>query len=319
MVKTIHYKGKVQIKKIALLLAVLSVSTVVFPQHKQFILDADTGNEMDDLYAITRVMLDKDAGILALSSAHFNNLGMIPESEDNSRPIMNTVKESQRLNELLAEACNRKEIPLPLGTNRFIGEAWGITERNSTSEASATIIREAKKKMGKGEKLDVICIGASTNLVSAMMEAPEIAPHIRAYLLAAGYDKENGIWNKSEYNVRNDLNAFDYLMNHEELEVYVMPVSTAHALRFMKKETQERLKGDHQLGKVLSDRWEHVSAKDDWIMWDLALVEAYLNPSVAETKICPAPPENGGRPIHVYTSVNAPEIKATFWKYYNEN
>jgi inosine-uridine nucleoside N-ribohydrolase len=306
-------------KTLILALAILPASVALYSQNKQFILDADTGNEMDDLYAIARVMLDKDAGILALGSAHFNNLGMIiTEAGGGSLPLMNTVKESQRLNKLLAQACNREDIPLPEGANRFIGEAWGITERNSPSEVSSTIIREAKKKIEKREKLDVLCIGASTNLASAMMEAPEIIPWIRAYLLAGKYNREEGIWDKSEYNVRNDLNAFDYLMNNKELEMYVMPVSTAQTLRFTRNETQERLKGDYPLAKILSTRWDHVLAKEDWIMWDLALVEAYLNPDVAEIEICPAPPENGRRPVHVYTSVNAPEIKAAFWKYYNK-
>ncbi|MDR1200891.1 MAG: nucleoside hydrolase [Tannerellaceae bacterium] len=305
-------------KTLILALAVLTASVALYSQNKQFILDADTGNEMDDLYAITRVMLDKEASIIALSSAHFNNLGMIAGTGGDSLPLMNTVKESQRLNKLLAQACNREDIPLPEGANRFIGEAWGITERYSPSEASSTIIREAKKKMEKKEKLDVLCIGASTNLASAMMEAPEIIPHIRAYLLAGKYDKKEGIWDKSEYNVRNDLNAFDYLMNNKELEMYVMPVTTAQTLRFIRNETQERLKEDCLLAKILSARWDYVSAKDDWIMWDLALVEAYLNPSVAETEICLAPPENGRHPVHVYTSVNAPEIKATFWRYYDK-
>ncbi|MDR1259225.1 MAG: nucleoside hydrolase [Tannerellaceae bacterium] len=305
--------------KLLLTLAAAFAASAACPQGRQFILDADTGNEMDDLYAIARVMLDRDAKILALGSAHFNNLGMLSQDGgDSLPPVMNTVKESQRLNQLLARACGREDIPLPEGSNRFIGEAWGITDRYSPSEVSRTIISEAKKQMATGGKLDVICIGASTNLVSAMMEAPEVVPHIRAWLLAARYDKEKGVWDKSEYNVRNDLNAFDYLMNSRELELYVMPVSTAVDLRFMRKETQERLRGDRLLGEILSARWDDVSAGEDWIMWDLALVEACLNPSVATFEVRPAPPENGGRPINVYTHINANEIKSAFWSVYEQ-
>lgn len=46
---------------------------VELPRVSAVILDADTANEMDDLYAVARVVLDPHIEIAALSSAHFNN------------------------------------------------------------------------------------------------------------------------------------------------------------------------------------------------------------------------------------------------------
>ncbi|MDO8928994.1 MAG: nucleoside hydrolase, partial [Bacteroidota bacterium] len=44
-----------------------------FAQKQKVWLDADTGNEMDDLYAIVRLVKDPKVELVGLSSAHFNN------------------------------------------------------------------------------------------------------------------------------------------------------------------------------------------------------------------------------------------------------
>ena len=42
-------------------------------QKQKVWLDADTGNEMDDLYAIVRLVREPSIDLVGLSSAHFNN------------------------------------------------------------------------------------------------------------------------------------------------------------------------------------------------------------------------------------------------------
>jgi purine nucleosidase len=44
-----------------------------FAQKQKVWLDADTGNEMDDLYAIVRLVKEPSVDLIGLSSAHFNN------------------------------------------------------------------------------------------------------------------------------------------------------------------------------------------------------------------------------------------------------
>jgi purine nucleosidase len=45
----------------------------LFAQKQKVWLDSDTGNEMDDLYAIVRLLKEPSLDVVGLSSAHFNN------------------------------------------------------------------------------------------------------------------------------------------------------------------------------------------------------------------------------------------------------
>lgn len=44
-----------------------------YGQKQKVWLDADTGNEIDDLYAIVRLVKETSIDLTGLSSAHFNN------------------------------------------------------------------------------------------------------------------------------------------------------------------------------------------------------------------------------------------------------
>jgi hypothetical protein len=134
----------------------------LFLRAQTFILDADTGNEMDDLYAIVRAVADPQVKLLALSSAHFNNAGMATDKMWNCHNIRkkSSVQISQDLNEDLLKHLGRMDIPHPLGGLRMIGKPWGGSEP-SPSAASA-FIRNAVKNLNPGEKLNVVSIGASS-------------------------------------------------------------------------------------------------------------------------------------------------------------
>jgi purine nucleosidase len=49
-------------------------------------------------------------------------------------------------------------------------------------------------------------------------------------------------------------------------------------------------------------------------MWDLALVEAYLNPALAQQKTVTTPPENKQRNIHAYIKIDEKTLADDFWK-----
>jgi purine nucleosidase len=278
-----------------------------------FILDADTGNEMDDLYAIVRAVADPKVKLLALSSAHFNNAGMATDKMWNCHNIRkkSSVQISQDLNEGLLKYLDRTDIPHPLGGLCMIGKPWGGSEP-SPSAASA-FIRNEVKKLNPGEKLNVVSIGASSNVASAIAEEPAIASKLRCYLLGASYFPDKNAWNKSEFNIRNDLNAFDFLLNNPEVELWVMPVNVALQLKFERKTSQVKLPLNNPWCKMLNERWDCVKAGDSWIMWDLALIEAIIRPELATAASFPGPPENTPRQVMVYTNIKAAEMEADFW------
>jgi inosine-uridine nucleoside N-ribohydrolase len=283
-----------------------------------YIIDADTGNEMDDLYAIARALSPDGLHVIALQSAHFNNPQLLTDPNWNSYPTdsINTLEISQQLNEHLAAETGYWMVPTLSGCDRMLGFAWGYYAGAPvpTSPATRFIIDKAGKS-DPDNKLNIICLGPSTNVAAAIAAAPEIAGNLRVFILGAKYDLKRKAWNKNEFNIRNDLNAFDLLLNTEGLELWVMPANIAQALTFQRKSSFQKLGAcSTPLCRRLTKRWDAVSAGTSWIMWDLALIEAILHPDWAEWDKVRTPPENNRRKINLCTSINAPLMEAGFWQ-----
>ena len=92
------------------------------------IIDADTANEVDDLYAIVRAIKAPELDLLGISSAQFHTSPLASDS---------TVYESQKINEEIIDLLDIKDLPLPLGANAPIES---IT--NPQSSAAADFIIE---------------------------------------------------------------------------------------------------------------------------------------------------------------------------------
>ncbi|MFI5131435.1 MAG: nucleoside hydrolase [Chitinophagales bacterium] len=302
-----------QPKYLVLFLVLLSFSSSA--QKQKVWLDTDTGNEMDDLYAIVRLLKDTTVEISGISSAHFNNADLLAFEKWNGYHTkdLHTVTESQRLNELLLQALNLMGIPHPIGADRQIGRAWG--QQDPRPSPAATAIITAARNLRPGEKLDVLTLGALTNIATAVMMAPEIVSRIRCYSLGAKYNSKTKVWDKSEFNIRNDLNAFDYLLNLEGFEFVIMPLQTAFPLQFNRDKTYDHLDETIPVEKILEDRWKEQNPGDTTrVMWDLALVEAYLQPAFSTIGAALTPPENKKRKIRVFTGINKEKLYADFWQ-----
>ncbi|NJO86914.1 MAG: nucleoside hydrolase, partial [Lewinella sp.] len=89
------------------------------------ILDADTANEIDDLYAIAHILADTSIELLGLSSAQWFHVW----SGDS------TAYQSQRLNEKLLALAQRRALPHPLGADLAMGAPWGGFEPRPSAAA----------------------------------------------------------------------------------------------------------------------------------------------------------------------------------------
>lgn len=290
----------------------------VLAQNKKIIIDADTGNEMDDFYAITSALIDNEVEVMAVISTHFNNSQLLTDSAWHNYPTknINTVKISQEENIKLMQSLDKESIPHPMGCDRMIGYAWGYSPGAPIPSSPVVdfIISEAKKA-GKDEKLNIVCLGAVTNVAAAIETNNDIAKKIRLYALNMKYDVEQGIWNKNSFNARTDINGLDVVLNNKKLEVYIMPGNIARSLVFERKKTTEKLSGiKHPVTKLLTERWDDVDAGNSWIMWDLALIEALAAPELATIEKRNTPPENTTRKIGVYTSIEARKMEKKFWE-----
>ena len=272
------------------------------------IIDADTGNEVDDLYAIVRGLIEPSFKVVGLNSAqwqatHWN--------------VANTLENSHRLNLEILSYLKMEDIPHPRGAVDRLYD-WG-DDIAQHSAAAYHIIKEAHL-MSAGSKLTVVVLGASTNLASALLIDPSIAGNIRAYLLGTSYDHEQRIWKKTDFNCMMDIHAMDVIMDTEDLETHIMPVNVLTGLTFDIQNTEEQFKGKHPLLDFLYMRWvNHIGgAKYSRIVWDLSVIECLIHPEYGTEILVDTPPDNKQRKVYVYTSINVDEMKKDFFRTIDE-
>lgn len=296
------------------MIALLILPISLFAQKQKVWLDSDTGNEMDDLYAIVRLLKAENIEVVGLSSAHFNNPDLLVFEKWNAYETKNlrTLEDSQRLNEEILAAMGLSQLPHPKGADRQIGRAWGGQEPRDSPAAQAIISKA--KSLPDGEKLDVLTLGALTNIASAIILVPEILPKIRVFALGAKYDLDTRAWSKNEFNIRNDLNAFDYLLDLKGLDFTVMPLETAFPLQYDRDDTYARLNEKIPVEHILENRWREQNPQDKTrVMWDLALVQAYLLPQYAEVLTVNSPPENKTITVKIFSKINKEALVDDFW------
>jgi purine nucleosidase len=273
----------------------------------RILIDADTANEIDDLYALVRALLEPRFDITGISSAQWNHRLSPPD----------TVLWSQRLNEDILAMMGRRDIPHPLGAEMIMGKPWGGDEPRD-SPAARLMITQARQ-MPEGQKLVIASLGAVTNVASAIKLAPDIIPRISCYVLSGRYHPDRGVWDKDEFNLRNDLNAANFLFNTEGLELHLMPVNILLDFRFQRDEVVRRLSTRGTIWDYLVTRWmTHSPAAETWIMWDLALVQAIARPELATQQLVMTPPENRQRQIHVYTAIDRDGMLRDWWDMFEE-
>lgn len=271
------------------------------------IIDADTANEVDDLYAIVRAVAEPRFNLIGITSAQFH---ISPLASDSS------VWESQRINEEILHLLDRKDIPTPLGSNDTLSN-FNIP---ASSPASRFIIDQAHK-MKEGEKLNIAVLGPCTNVASAILEDPSIIHKISVHYIGFWHDPAKNTYNKAEFNSGNDMNAVNLLLNTSNLDFNVMSATTCQYLVFDKEDTFEKLKNMGPLGQYLMDRWENYDrwwTKDDpmkkkWIMWDVAIIEALADQTLAKAEPFATPQENTPRTIDIYTTIEVEQMKEDFW------
>jgi inosine-uridine nucleoside N-ribohydrolase len=274
------------------------------PSKKPIIIDADTANEVDDLYAIVRMVLSEEFDVLGLCSAQwFHQLS--PQ---------HSVLESQRLNDDLLRLMGRQDIPAPLGSELKMGKPWG-GKTPADSVAARFIVNEAKKE--RNEKLTIISLGALTNVASAIAIAPEIIPNIEVFSLGGRYDANKSLWNKDEFNVRRDLNAFNFMLDTKDLDFTVMPINILFEYKFYQSEVTKRLLGKGGVWDYLVARWKSNAAQDEArIFWDLALAIAVLKPELATIEKRDTPAENEQQQVGVYTAIDTEAMLKDWWDFF---
>ncbi len=136
------------------------------------IIDTDSANEIDDLFALVRVLGEPRFQLLGISSAQFHQ---------SPYATTDTALESHKLNQELLELIPQFNIRLVRGSAQPLKNI----KFPQQSEASDFIIQQAKK-LPKEQKLHLIILGSCTNIASALIQAPEIVNKLQVYYIGFG-------------------------------------------------------------------------------------------------------------------------------------
>lgn len=287
---------------------ILMVKAQTEDKRLPLIIDADTANEVDDLFAIVRAIAEPKFSLLGITSAQFHTSPLASDS---------TVYESQRINKELLQLMGKTNIPLPLGSN--------VPIENSTKPASTPASRfiiNTAHKMPIGQKLNVVVLGSCTNVATAIVEDPSIIQKLKVHYLGFWHNVETNTYDKKEFNTGNDPKAVEILLNAKGLDFNVMTATTSEHLVFEKTEVDLHLKNRGGIFDYLINRWETYErwwTKEDpknkkWIMWDVAIIEALAHPQLSKKQGFLTPIENTQRVIGIYTEIDVEKMITDFWQ-----
>lgn len=277
------------------------MTSVVFAQVKpSVIVDADTANEVDDLFAVTRAALASDWSLRAVTAAQWQaSHWSIPKS----------MEESHRLNQMILAHLG-VDVPTFRGGAERIYD-WGDQAQHSA--AAYAIIREASA-LPAGEKLKVLALGSLTNVASALLIEPEVSDKIAVYWLGSQYDFASGKHGIDDFNCMMDMQALFKVFNGN-VELHVLPLNVASALTMEYSQVAAALSGKHALADFLLHRWQqHVDPlKQSRVIWDLALIYAVLKPGLVSEREITTPDLLGNRKVWFYDSIDAKAMEKDFF------
>ena len=154
------------------------------------IVDSDAACEADDPFAIAHALLCDKFIVKAIFAEHFNCEGSMKQSFEEIQRVVKAMK---------------KEVPV------LVGEIGKLSEKGTgeISEASSFLIREALREDDK--PLYVLCIGAITNIASAIQACPDIVPHMTVVWIG-GQSHEHSTGEVREFNAGNDIEAANLVL-----------------------------------------------------------------------------------------------------------
>ncbi|MEM9545599.1 MAG: nucleoside hydrolase [Bacteroidota bacterium] len=267
----------------------------------RLILDADTGNEVDDYYALARALSEPSWDIICLNATQW---------EASHWAVPKTMENSHRLNQVIVAEMDKNVKTIRGGVNRMFD--WGDQAQHSA--AAYEIIKQAKNQ-SPNDKLTIVALGALTNIASAIYIDPSVSENIKLYWLGTTYDFEQGILKRQDFNCMMDQQALEVVLM-SDAELHIMPVNIAVEMEFAYQETKNRMPQNSNLSRLLLDRWyEHLDGgREKRILWDLALIQAIVFPEWCKKTTILTSKDNGSREIHYFSSIDVIKMKDEFFE-----
>src|SRR6185436_5197552 len=157
------------------------------------VLSTDVGNEIDDQWAITYLLLQPRFEVLGIMSAHAPSLPA-PAGHASYRILVDVVE-------------NR----LGMSTHPPLVEGGSFPLDNVKTprpSPAVTFLLEASRRFSKDNRLTVLMIGAATDVASAIITDPTIVDRIR--VVQMGFHDEQG---GDEFNIANDVHGVQAILD----------------------------------------------------------------------------------------------------------
>lgn len=271
------------------------------------IIDTDAACEADDPFAIAHALMSKKLEVKAILAEQFGEPGSTKRSYDEIMTVLEAM-----------------ELSVPV----YMGEEGSLLQipRDALSPAAECLIDEALKDDVK--PLFVLCLGAITNVASAIRKCPEITKRMIVVWIG-GHNPDNSVVEHREFNCGNDVTAANLVVS-SGVEFWQIPNNVYGTMHIGLAEIQTKVYPYGKIGKHLfenmvtfneSERADW-TAGESWSLGDSPAVGVALEPNCGSFVYREAPIFNEdtsyrfekGRPmIRVYTSINSRFILEDFF------
>lgn len=270
------------------------------------IVDTDAACEADDPFAIAHALLCKKFDVKAILAEQFG----APDTTRLSYQEIQTIVDAMGV-----------DVPV------FMGEegTYADLEGKEVSPASEFLIKEALEEDTK--PLFVLCLGAITNVATAIRKCPEIIGKMTVVWIG-GQNLDNPDPEFREFNSGNDIEAANCVVS-SGVELWLIPSNVYGTMHIGLAEIQRRIYPCGKIGKHLFENmiaynmtpgawW---TAGESWSLGDSPAVGVALEPNCGQYVYREAPifledttyRFEPGRPmIRVYTSINSRFILEDF-------
>lgn len=251
---------------------------------KDFVLDTDTYNEVDDQFALAYLMAcEPNISVKAILAAPFFNNKM--QSAEDGMEL--SYREILKILDLCGYSDRKGELAFR-GSTSFLPD-----DKTPVISDAARKLTELSKNYHSDNRLNVIAIGALTNVASAILLDDSIVDRINVVWLGGN---EYGFWSQWEFNLQEDIAAARVVFN-SRVPVTYFPcggvvshfVTTLPELNFW-------LRGKNSICDYLVDTVEGYMNEggkigQPWskVIWDIVAVAGYLNPDFVKSKKVKAP------------------------------